>query len=193
MSITFDKLKEGLLNNSINKNNKYKLKTPTGFEKTLGTPIKIVDDYRFEVGSDRRESLLTKKKATFNIYGKYILKNVYDDKSIILFKNSEDDGTHYYYVSIVAGQSPPSFGYDDFIVNFDLLGNISEKKYQTSKQDLDNASFEEIVSGGKKSRKWSAKYKKSINCKRPKGFSQRQHCKYGRKKTRKNRHYNVRV
>jgi len=31
-------------------------------------------------------------------------------------------------------------------------------------------------------RHWSAKYKKSINCRRPKGFSQRQHCKYGRKK-----------
>ena len=29
--------------------------------------------------------------------------------------------------------------------------------------------------------KWSLKYKKSINCNRPKGFSQRQHCKYGRK------------
>jgi hypothetical protein len=29
--------------------------------------------------------------------------------------------------------------------------------------------------------KWSLKYKKSINCKRPKGFSQKQHCKYGRK------------
>ncbi len=29
--------------------------------------------------------------------------------------------------------------------------------------------------------KWSLKYKRSINCKRPKGFSQRQHCKYGRK------------
>lgn len=36
-----------------------------------------------------------------------------------------------------------------------------------------------------KKRKWSLKYKKSINCKRPKGFSQKQHCKYGRKKTRK--------
>lgn len=35
--------------------------------------------------------------------------------------------------------------------------------------------------------KWSLKYKRSINCKRPKGFSQRQHCKYGRKKTRKNK------
>ena len=30
--------------------------------------------------------------------------------------------------------------------------------------------------------KWSLKYKKSINCKHPKGFSQRQHCKYGRHK-----------
>jgi len=33
--------------------------------------------------------------------------------------------------------------------------------------------------------KWSMKYKKSINCNHPKGFSQKQHCKYGRK-TRKN-------
>ena len=29
--------------------------------------------------------------------------------------------------------------------------------------------------------KWSAKYKKSINCNRPKGFSQKQYCRYGRK------------
>ncbi len=35
--------------------------------------------------------------------------------------------------------------------------------------------------GGKKiGGKWSLKYKKSINCNHPKGFSQRQHCKYGR-------------
>jgi hypothetical protein len=31
-------------------------------------------------------------------------------------------------------------------------------------------------------RKWSLKYKQSINCKKPKGFSQKQYCKYGRKK-----------
>jgi hypothetical protein len=30
------------------------------------------------------------------------------------------------------------------------------------------------------------KYKKSINCKRPQGFSQKQYCKYGRKISRKN-------
>jgi vacuolar-type H+-ATPase subunit F/Vma7 len=28
--------------------------------------------------------------------------------------------------------------------------------------------------------KWSSKYKSSINCKRPRGFSQKQYCKYGR-------------
>lgn len=33
--------------------------------------------------------------------------------------------------------------------------------------------------------KWSIKYKKSINCNRPKGFSQKQHCKYGRKTYKK--------
>lgn len=33
--------------------------------------------------------------------------------------------------------------------------------------------------------KWSQKYKKTINCKRPRGFSQKQYCKYGRKKTAK--------
>jgi len=27
---------------------------------------------------------------------------------------------------------------------------------------------------------WTAKYKKSINCKRPRGFSQKQYCKYGK-------------
>jgi len=33
------------------------------------------------------------------------------------------------------------------------------------------------ISGG---RKWSLKYKRSINCRRPRGFSQRQYCR-GRK------------
>ena len=33
--------------------------------------------------------------------------------------------------------------------------------------------------------KWSAKYKKSINCRKPKGFSQKQHCYFGRNGRRK--------
>lgn len=38
--------------------------------------------------------------------------------------------------------------------------------------------------------KWSLKYKKSINCNRPKGFSKKQHCKYRNKNTRKNKNSN---
>ncbi len=38
-----------------------------------------------------------------------------------------------------------------------------------------------------KKHKWSLKYKRSINCNRPRGFSQKQHCKYGRKHTIKNK------
>lgn len=30
------------------------------------------------------------------------------------------------------------------------------------------------------SRRWSLKYKRSINCRRPRGFSQKQYCKHGR-------------
>ena len=49
-------------------------------------------------------------------------------------------------------------------------GNQTTKRFQTRKNK------------NKKSKKWSLKYKRSINCKRPRGFSQRQYCKYGRKK-----------
>ena len=35
--------------------------------------------------------------------------------------------------------------------------------------------------------KWSMKYKKRIHCNRPKGFSQKQYCTFGRK-TRKKYH-----
>lgn len=46
--------------------------------------------------------------------------------------------------------------------------NGKTRKYKTNKQ--------------KRGGKWSLKYKRSINCNKPKGFSQRQYCKYGRKK-----------
>lgn len=42
----------------------------------------------------------------------------------------------------------------------------------------------EATGGGK----WTAKYKRSIDCKKPRGFSQRQYCNYGRKKKTGNKH-----
>lgn len=45
------------------------------------------------------------------------------------------------------------------------------------------AKSKKVKKGG---RKWSMKYKKSINCRNPKGFSQKQYCKYGRKTLKNN-------
>lgn len=52
-----------------------------------------------------------------------------------------------------------------------------------SEHKLNTKQNRKVSKGTKKQKggKWSAKYKRSINCNRPKGFSQRQYCKYSRK------------
>lgn len=62
-------------------------------------------------------------------------------------------------------------------------GENNITKDETSSKNLTHKRMKH----GKKTRKhrggkWSAKYKRSINCNKPKGFSQKQYCKYGRKK-----------
>jgi len=66
--------------------------------------------------------------------------------------------------------------------------NTSDKAIATAKAEEEAAPAKEVVPAAeaKAGGKWSKKYKRSINCRRPKGFSQRQHCKYGRK-SRKSR------
>ena len=104
----------------------------------------------------------------------------------------------------ITGFSPAEFAipymnsinknYMDFIGPVALnraVGPPDEIKIKLEKRKLINRKTESKsnkklkTEGGTKSRRWSMKYKRSINCKRPRGFSQRQHCKYGRK-TRKN-------
>jgi hypothetical protein len=49
-------------------------------------------------------------------------------------------------------------------------------------QDGGNKKINRKTKKNRKGGKWTRKYKHSINCKRPKGFSQKQYCKYGRNK-----------
>jgi hypothetical protein len=56
----------------------------------------------------------------------------------------------------------------------------AQEEYKTPEIILDDTEEETKKMEQKGGRKWSSKYKKSINCKRPRGFSQRQYCKYGR-------------
>jgi hypothetical protein len=57
-------------------------------------------------------------------------------------------------------------------------------KLKTNENNNSKTKSNRIQNGGKtkkNKRRWSLKYKKSINCRKPKGFSQKQYCKYGRK------------
>jgi len=65
----------------------------------------------------------------------------------------------------------------------DQLLNVSnESKVESSEQKTEGVEQKETIGGG-----WSKSYKKSINCKKPHGFSQKQFCKYKNKKTKKKR------
>lgn len=57
-----------------------------------------------------------------------------------------------------------------------------------SSQETTTGGFKKNKKKGK-SKKWSLKYKKKINCKKPKGFSQKQFCKKQNKKTKKRKYY----
>ena len=57
---------------------------------------------------------------------------------------------------------------------------MSRKIKQKTRKNTKHKKNSKNRGNRKKTRKWSRKYKKSINCKRPKGFSQKQYCKYGR-------------
>lgn len=64
--------------------------------------------------------------------------------------------------------------------------NTSDEAIAAAKAAKEAAPAKVPAAEAKAGGKWSKKYKRSINCRRPKGFSQRQHCKYGRK-SRKSR------
>jgi thiol-disulfide isomerase/thioredoxin len=50
-------------------------------------------------------------------------------------------------------------------------------KNNSTKKNINHKKTKKMYGG-----KWSSKYKRSIKCNRPKGFSQKQYCKYGRNK-----------
>ena len=57
------------------------------------------------------------------------------------------------------------------------------KEALQKKEEKDIKEGKKVMFGGK----WSLKYKRSINCRKPKGFSQKQYCKRKNKKSKKKR------
>jgi len=59
--------------------------------------------------------------------------------------------------------------------NYKMKGGSTIKKSRKSRKSKKSRKSRKLIGG-----KWSTKYKKSINCNSPKGFSQKQYCKYSR-------------
>jgi thiol-disulfide isomerase/thioredoxin len=67
----------------------------------------------------------------------------------------------------------------------DVYHRIKTKKHNSKLNKVHRKTLHRKTRHSKKKQrggKWSKKYKSSINCNKPKGFSQRQYCKYGRNK-----------
>ena len=77
------------------------------------------------------------------------------------WKKKDDDGSHPYLCH--------DCGWDQKRKEYDKENLFKFWKNKLSKEPIDE--------------KWTKKYKKSINCNNPKGFSQRAHCQ-GRKKSK---------
>ena len=67
----------------------------------------------------------------------------------------------------------------------DIINQIKKGDKTESTTTGASGAFEPLLSGEMKE-KWSEKYKKSINCNNPKGFSQRAHCQGRKKKLKEN-------
>ena len=112
---------------------------------------------------------------------KNVIKDKYDDNIIIAdidqsvmdkFKNLNIQPKGFPAIYHISNKGKTYSDYDD--------SNITNKDRTIDSfvEWIDTTTKQKKMVGGK----WSLKYKRSINCRRPKGFSQRQHCKYGRKK-----------
>ena len=102
---------------------------------------------------------------------------------------SKDDGTRKR-----SGATAHEIGDEDFrsLSRVDYLRKEAEyfkkeiedkEKKELSTATKENPTGKKVMYGGK----WSLKYKRSINCRKPKGFSQKQYCKRKKRKSRKKR------
>ena len=114
--------------------------------------------------------------------------NEYDrltNKQIALYKKIKDILVRFLFERPTELIDIPTLSQELLSLNDIMLGVKHSNKFLSSEQQLlaEYSSSHSNKTGGGGA--WTRKYKKSINCKRPKGFSQKQYCKYGRRKTRK--------
>jgi hypothetical protein len=139
---------------------------PTATFNVMGRPVQSASDIRkmYVAGNDN-----DRNQIIADLYGAEDaeLKNIFDQRLGI---NAPQEGIIYGQERIYAGEQEASIMREERLAclreNIEYLQN----RLQQLRNSLDYID-----------EKWSQKYKRSINCARPRGFSQRAHCA-GRKK-----------
>jgi vacuolar-type H+-ATPase subunit F/Vma7 len=118
-------------------------------------------------------------------YVDYNTSNIDDNKSYV------DDNTSY----VDDNKSYVDYNTSNIDDNKSYVGDnksyVDENKSNIDKNksniDKNKSNINKNIIKTKLGGKWTKKYKRSINCKKPHGFSQKQYCKYSRNKTRRNK------
>ena len=142
---------------------------PTATFNVMGKPVQSASDIRrmYVAGNDNdRNQIIT------DLYGEADaeLKNIFDQA---LGVNAPQEGIIYGQERIYAGDQPASIMREERLAC--LRENIEylQARIQQLRDGLDYID-----------EKWTRKYKKSINCSNPRGFSQKAHCAARRKRAR---------
>jgi len=135
--------------------------------KNLPSEIKLFRIIR----ADDRKDIDTKTP------GSHYAKN----KKDLLSSHSFADGVGDFSFMITVLASKELMDIDQTIYNNLLYPNENEVTLKNKGEGVKIVSIRKITNQKEVNEKWSEKYKKSINCNNPEGFSQRAHCQ-GRKK-----------
>ena len=139
------------------------------FEEPIGFPTIVYlynkkrEDYENSMVLDDNEK--DRKIDSLSKWIKKTLNKSNKDENIIDYNDKKDDKK----------DDKNDKNYNINYKNIYKGGKKTTKKHNKKYNNVHNKTKKQT--GGK----WSRKYKRSINCKNPKGFSQRQYCKYGRK------------
>ena len=137
---------------------------------------------------DVNQKLLPKIKSIGSVEGfptmKYIKNSKIEDYEKSGIKNTDrsvDSFINWIESKITNNISTEQTGSPHHVVK--RLKTASQKHNRRSSQKHNRSNRAKQSSREKRGgARWTRKYKKSINCKKPKGFSQKQYCKYGRRK-----------
>ena len=106
-------------------------------------------------------------RSLLKVFEKYLLNPVMSFPTILHIYNGGKIQESYEDASLTM---PKNRSIDSFV---EWIKKTSSKTSKAKTVKLKMKEIKHVIKGGKK---WSLKYKRSINCRNPKGFSQKQYC-----------------